>query len=199
MSGRACIRPRPYLRSDLFAGRSPSGDDVDIRRPGAVRLDPDAERQAVLIEASLGGRGDDRLAPERLPHVRQVQPSVLDSRLVAADLLERVLDLEQVGEVTGGIDPDRQLGRVGDMVEDRQLFVEAEADGALPDDRELGVDVDGPGAGDEEEAGLEVLEVVRRQHVEPQAVDRQDPAGQEPRVEREESGRLGGRCLDIAP
>ena len=69
---------------------------------------------------------------------------------------------------------------------------------ALPDHRELRVDVDGAGAGDEEEPRLEVLQVVGRQRVQPLAVDRQHPARQEPGVEREQPGRIGQRRLDVA-
>ena len=46
------------------------------------------------------------------------------------------------------------------MVQDRQLLVEPVADRPLPDDRQLGVDVDGSRSGNEEEASLEVVQVV---------------------------------------
>ena len=75
------------------------------------------------------------------------------------------------------------------MVEDRQLLVEAVADGAPADHRQLRVDVHRAGARHEEEARLEVLQVVDRERVHPLAVDRQHPLRQEPRVEREEAGR----------
>ena len=84
------------------------------------------------------------------------------------------------------------------VVEDRELLVEASADRPLADDRRLGVDVDGPGARHQEEPGLEVLQVVHRQRVEPLAVDREHPPGEEPRVEREQAGRIGRRRLDVA-
>ena len=163
-----------------------------------VRLDPDVEGQPALVDAGRRRRGDDGLALEGLALVGQMELAVLDPRCVGAQLLERVLDLEQVGEVAGGVDPDLQVDGLVLMVEDRQLLVEAIAHRPLADDRQLGVDVDRPGPGHEEEARLEVLEVVDRQRVEPLAVDRQHPARQEPRVEREESRRLGGRCLDVA-
>ena len=70
--------------------------------------------------------------------------------------------------------------------------------GALPDHRELRVDVDGSGPGDEEEAGLEVLEVVDRERVQPLAVHGEDPAREEAGVEGEEPGRIGERRLDVA-
>src|SRR6266540_1938206 len=46
------------------------------------------------------------------------------------------------------------------VVEDGELLPEATVDGALADHRELCVNVDGAGAGHEEEPGLEVLQVV---------------------------------------
>src|SRR6185503_18531052 len=117
---------------------------------------------------------------------------------IGALLLERVLDLEQVGEVAARIEADAQIHGLVGMVEDRQLLVEAVADGAAPDHRQLRVDVDRPGAGDEKEARLEVLEVVDRQRIHPLAVDRQDPLREEARVVREEAGRIGERRLDVS-
>ena len=99
-------------------------------------------------------------------------------------LVERVLDLEQVGEVRAGLDPHGQVDRLVVVVEHGELLVEAVADRALPDHRQLGVDVDGAGAGDQEEPGLEVLQVVDGQRVEPLAVDGEHPLRQEPGVER---------------
>ena len=84
------------------------------------------------------------------------------------------------------------------MVEDRELLVKAAADGALADDRELGVDVDGARARHQEEAGLEVLQIVDREGVEPLAVDGEHPLRQESRVEREQSGGIGERRFDVA-
>jgi len=46
------------------------------------------------------------------------------------------------------------------VIHDRDRFVEPGAHGALADDRQFRVDVDGPGAGDEKEAGFPVVEVV---------------------------------------
>jgi len=77
--------------------------------------------------------------------------------------------------------------------------VEAVAHGALADHRQLGVDVDGAGARDEEEARLEVLQVVGGECVEALAVDGQHPRREKARVEREQPGGIGKRGLDIAP
>ena len=84
------------------------------------------------------------------------------------------------------------------VVQDRQLLVEAVADRALADHRELRVDVDGAGAGHEEEARLEVLQVVDRERVEPLTVHRQHPLREEAGVEGEEAGRVAERRLDVA-
>src|SRR5262249_41504550 len=53
--------------------------------------------------------------------------------------------------------------------------------------------------GDEEEARLEILEIVGRERGQSLTVDSQHPARQEPCVEREQPGRVGHRCLDVAP
>ena len=151
----------------------------------------------MLVDARRRRGGDDGLAPEGLALVAEMELAVLDPRVVGPELLERVLDLEQVREVAGGVDPDLEVDGLVLMVEDRQLLVEAVAHGPLADDRQLGVDVDRAGPGHEEEARLEVLEVVDRERVELLPVDRQHPAREEPRVEREESRRFGRRRLDV--
>jgi hypothetical protein len=46
------------------------------------------------------------------------------------------------------------------MVEDGQLLVEAVPHRALADHRQLGIHIDRPGAGHEEEARLEILQVI---------------------------------------
>ena len=120
-----------------------------------------------------------------------MEPAVLDPRRVGPKLRERVLHLEQVGEVARGVDPDLEVDGLVQVVEDRQLLVEAIAHGPLADDRQLGVDVHRAGAGNKEEARLEVLQVVDRERVELLAVDRQHPTRQEAGVEGEEAGRFG--------
>ena len=81
--------------------------------------------------------------------------------------------------------------------DDSELLVGAFAHGALADDRQLGVDVDGPSARRQEESGLEVLQVVHRQRVEPLPVHGERPPREEPRVEREQAGGIGRRRLDV--
>ena len=58
-----------------------------------------------------------------------------------------------------------EVDRLVVVVEDRELLAEAVADGALADHRQLRVDVDRARARHEEEARLEVLQVVDRQRV----------------------------------
>ena len=69
----------------------------------------------------------------------------------------------------------------------------------LADHRQRRVHVDAPDPGDEEEPGLEVLQVVGRQRGETLAVHGEHPLRQEPGVEREQPGRVGRRRLDVAP
>ena len=51
---------------------------------------------------------------------------------------------------------------------------------------------------DEEEPGLEILDVVGGERAEPLTVDAQRPFRQEPGIEREEPGRDGRRRVDVA-
>ena len=152
------------------------GHDVDVRRPGpcgsirTVNVSP-CSSIAAGADAEMRSRGGS------LPLVRQVAASRPRRASRTAELLERVLDLEQVGEVAARRRSRTvEVDRLVLVVEDRQLLVEAVPDRPLPDHRELGVDVDRPGARDQEEARLEVLQVVDRERVELLAVDRQDPA-----------------------
>src|SRR5262249_13950451 len=123
---------------------------------------------------------------------------VADRRLVGALLLERVLDLEQVGEVGAGLDADRHVDRVVLVVQDGQLFGEAFADRPLADLGYLRVHIDGSRSGNEEEPRLEVLQVVRRERVQALAVDGQHPLREEACVVGEQSRRVGERGFDVA-
>ena len=73
------------------------------------------------------------------------------------------------------------------------------ADRPTTDHRQRRVDVDGAGAGRQEEPGLEVLQIVDGEWVEPLPVDRQNPLRQEAGVEREQTGRVLGRGVDVTP
>jgi hypothetical protein len=121
----------------------------------------------------------------------------LQLRVVLALLHQGVLDLEQVGEVSTGVDADEQVDRLVVVVEEGQFLAEPVADRAPADHRELRVDVHRAGAGDQEEPRLEVVEIVDGQRTEPLAVDREYPGRDVPGVEREETGRVGGRRVDV--
>ena len=105
--------------------------------------------------------------------------------VVLSLLFERVLDLEEVGEVAAGLDTDGEVDRLVVVVEDRDRFMEAVADRTLADHRELRVDVDRPRAGHEEEARLEVLQVVDGERVEPLRRSRSAPSVERKRVSNE--------------
>ena len=173
-------------------------DDVDSGRPLAVRGNPDRERQPVGVESRGLARGDGRRPGERPAVIAERELPPLHLGRVATLLRKRVLHLEQVGEIAARVDPDLERDRLVEVIQDRELLVEPGGDRALPDHRELRVDVDRAGSRHEEEARLEVLQVVDRERVEPLPVHREHPARQEARVEGEEPGRIGERRLDVA-
>ena len=161
-------------------------------------LDAYLEGQSAFVDPGRCRRRDRRRPPERLTFVPEDELlSTLDARGVGALLLQRVLHLEQVGEVAAGLDANGEVDRLVRVVEDRQLLVEPLADGALANHGELGVDVDGSGAGDEEEARLVVLKIVDRERAQSLAVHREHPLREEARVVGEETGRIGERGLDV--
>ena len=172
-SGRGSAASADAPRSGSIAlhrrlpGAELRGDDVDVasstRRAagsGRVNVRPSSSH------ARGRRRGDLGRARERAAVVaeRRACRSARFAR-VRALLLERVLDLEEVGEVAAGVEAHVEVHGLVRVVQDRQLLVEARRHRALPDHRELRVDVDGSGPGDEEEARLEVLEVVDRERV----------------------------------
>ena len=158
-------------------------DDVDVGAPAALGLELDRVRESGLVDARASTGRDHRLALEGLASVREHQRVFARPLAIGTLLGQRVLDLEQVGEVARGVDPDLQPDRLLVVVEDGQMLVEAVGDRARADHRELGIDVHGAGAGHEEEARLEVLEIVGGERVQALAVDGQHPLRQEPRVE----------------
>jgi hypothetical protein len=184
----------------LVARLSPGGaggDHVQVGGPLAVRLDVHPEREPGFVHLARRRRRDPRLTVERLALVAEHQTVALDAAVVGALLLQRVLDLEQVGEIAGGLHADLEIDRFLVVIEERELLVEAVAHGALADHRELGVDVDGARSRHQEEARLEVLQVVGRKRIEALAVDGEHPLREEARVEREQPGGVGERGLDI--
>src|SRR5262249_25099950 len=124
--------PGPYVSRTAPRPRPDQGDDGDLElgRPASVGLEPDLEGEALLVDPRRSRRRDDRCAPIRLALVAEQQPTVLDPGRVLSLLLERVLDLEEVGEVAAGLDADGQVDRLLVVVQDRQLLGETSADGA---------------------------------------------------------------------
>ena len=164
----------------------------------AVRLDLGPEGQAVLVELARGSTPRWTSRAGTSPARSRARGGRSSTRgVVLALLLQRVLDLEQVGEVAARLEPNREADRLVVVVEDRQLLVEAVADGAPANHRQLRVDVDRARTGHEEEAGLEVLQVVDRERVEPLAVDASAPTsrGSACRTRRGRSGRSGDASM----
>ena len=139
-------------------------DDLEAGAPPGVRFDPDAERDALLVELGLaGGRADPRLADVALARIAQDEATFLDVLRARPLLLHRILHLEQVGEVGARLHAHLDLDRLAAVVHDRQVFVEAVADEALPQNRDGRVGVDRPGSAHEEELRGGVLDVVGRE------------------------------------
>src|SRR5438309_6434334 len=115
--------------------------------------------------------------------VAEQQPVAVDPVVVLSALLERVLHLEKVCEVGCRIDAHVEVHRVVVVIEDRDRLEEPVSDGALPNYRQLRVDVYGPGRGHQEEPRLEVLDIVDRQRVETSAIDGEQPFRQESSIE----------------
>ena len=197
------VRPGPslaarVLRPDVRSARTGGRDHVEVGCPLTAGLDMSGEGQAVLVDLRRRAGRDRGRTLKRLALVSEHQPLLLDPRGVAPLLLECVLDLEQVGEVAGGIDADGEVDGMLVVIQDRELFVEPVSDRAPADHRQLRVDVHRARTRYEEEARLEVLEVVDRERIQLLAVHGQDPPGEEAGVEREQAGRIGERRLDVA-
>ncbi len=117
--------------------------NLHLRGPLALRRDPGAEGQSVGVELRAAAGADRGRLPVRLPPVPEHQAPALDLARVLPLLLQRVLDLEEVGEVASRLEPKRQVERLLIVVEDGDLLVEAVGDGARANDRLLRVLVDG--------------------------------------------------------
>src|SRR5689334_21426643 len=172
-------------------------DDVEVGRPLALRLDPRLERQPLLVHAGRRRCRDVRPTLKGLALVPQHEPAVGYASRVGPFLLQRVLDLEEVGEVGARIDPNGQVDRFLVVVENLELLTKPVSDRTASDDGELRIDVDGPRPGNQEETCLEVLQVVGRQRCQPFPIHRQDPLREEAGVEGEQARRVGQRRLDV--
>ena len=116
-AARTSRRHRPRVTTSRSVVHAPCGSIVT------------RERQALLVDLRRSRRGDRRLAPERLALVAEHAGGRFSTRVEYVPFFfERVLDLEEVGEVAAGLDPH---GRASTgflvVVQDRQLLVEAVA------------------------------------------------------------------------
>src|SRR5207342_2776546 len=108
----------------------------------------------MLVHRGRSCGGDGRRTTERVPRVFEQELGALDVLTIRAALLNRVLDLEEVGEVGSSVEAQPHVDRRAVVVQDGQLFTEAVPHLPATDHRELGVDVYGPRPLDEEEARL---------------------------------------------
>jgi hypothetical protein len=156
------------------------------------------EGQSVLVDLRRLIGTDHRFPVEGLPLVAQHQLSVLDLAEAGAPFRAVVLDVEQVGEVAGGVDPYPQVDGVLGVVDDGDVLDEAVAHGAVTHHGQLSVDVHCRGPRHAEEPGLEVLQIINGQRAEPGAVHGQHPRRQKPGVEREQTGGIRRGGFDVA-
>jgi hypothetical protein len=170
-------------------------EDTDV--PVIVRRDRRRNREAALVDARRLRHPDPRLAHEVAAPVAEHERVALDAAIALAGLRERVLDLEQVGEVRVGVEPELELERLDVVVEHRDVFVEAVADRPVAVYRDRRVLVDGPGGRHEEVLRCEVLRLVGREDVQRRPVRRQLPARKETCVSVEEALGLVGRGIDV--
>src|SRR5262249_58494489 len=96
------VEPSPQVRFHVLTAPGPGefrllvalhraevrGDDVEIRRPFAVRLDPGLESQPLLVDAGRGRRRDVRRALEGLSFVPEYAPALGHARRVRSLLLQ---------------------------------------------------------------------------------------------------------------
>ena len=141
-----------------------------------MRRDADPEGEPVLVDRQIGAGPDAGLAHELAAPVAQHQLVVAHVAIRLALLLQGVLDLEQVGEVGASLDLGGHLDRVGCVVEQDQVLVEAVADVALADYRQARVLVDGAGRPHEKELGREVVDVVGGQRLQRLTIEAEPPA-----------------------
>ena len=188
-------RAVPVLVPDLALGL---GHDVHAGLPLPVGRDLDLERQPALLGLGLVG-GDEGLAHEVLSPIAQHEAAVADLAVQLALLLQRVLHLEDVREIGVRGEVQANPDGLGRVVQHDQVLVDAVADRALANHRELGVLVDRPRGRVEEELRREVIDVVRGQHLERTPLDRQDPSRQESGVAMEQPVGLIGPGVDVSP
>ena len=189
--GAASIGPRPQAANAALTSRSvfhwPCARDLHL------------ERQSRRVDLRRLRRGDQRLARERLARVAEHEPCrarsgggsvpfFFSASLTSNRSAKSLAASRRTSSETG----------LSSWFRIVSSSWKPSATVALADHRELRVDVDGARSRDEEEARLEVLQVVGREGVQPLAVDREHPLREEAGVEREEPGRVDGRGVDVA-
>ena len=174
--GRARRCAALVLRPHVAPAGTGRRHDVKVGGPRTVRFDLHGERQSVLVDLRRRRRGDRGFSFERLAFVTEQQDGRFSTR---AEYVPFFSSASLTSKRSAKSEPasTRTVSFSGLLVvvQDRELLVEAVADRAAADHGQLGVDVDGAGARDEEEAGFEVLEIVDRERVQPLPVHASAP------------------------
>ena len=157
-----------------------------------MRFDFDAQRQPVVVQLRGLRRADACLADVVVALVAEHERPVVDAAIALPILRQRVLDLEQVGEVGVGLEPQGELERIRVVVQHGDVLVEPVADHTLADHRDRACSLR-----DEEELRVEVIGLVSREDAERLAVRGQAPPGQEAGVAEEKALRVAWRGVDI--
>ena len=164
-----------------------------------MRRNLNGERQPALVEL-CGSRSEDLGgSPELVALVGELEPSVGDYRDVLALLLEGVLTSNRSAKSQpASIRTSRSTGSSA------WLRIVSCSQNPSPTARwriteRLGIDIHGASRRDEEEARVELLQIVGRQRGEPSTVDAQHPPGEKSRIEGEQPHRIKTETLRCRP
>ena len=178
-------------------GGSHVRDDVELGFPLAVWFDADPERQSTAVNLRRGRRRDLRRPAERSAVVAETKPAVSTRVEYFPFFASASLTSNRSAKSQPASTRTVRFAALSAWFRIVSSSWKPSRDRALPDDRQLRVDVDSTRPGHEEEAGFEVLEVVYGERVETLAVHREDPSREEAGIEGEEAGRVGQRRLDV--
>src|SRR6185369_17885501 len=105
------------------------------------RREANREAEAVLVHLCGGAACHHRFAAKLIAAIAELQAALFDLPVEFTRLGKVVLDLEKVREIGARLDADVEVDGLLVVIGEHQPLAEALADGALPDNREVRVDV----------------------------------------------------------